>query len=100
SEIIAQLGVLRAFDVPILVGPSRKSFLKKQQSRDTEFATAAAVAASVLQGAHIVRVHDVASMKAVVDVVDAIRQAAEADGEQPVTRRAGSAGSSGNFAVR
>ena len=100
SEIIAQLGVLRAFDVPILVGPSRKSFLKKEQSRDTEFATAAAVAASVLQGAHIVRVHDVASMKAVVDVVDAIRQAAEADSEQPITRRAGSAGNSGSFAVR
>ena len=64
------------FDVPILVGPSRKSFLKKEQEVLTEFATAGAVAASILNGANIVRVHDVRAMKSVVEVVDAIRQAA------------------------
>jgi dihydropteroate synthase len=56
SEIIARLGQLRVFDLPIVVGPSRKSFLKKEGELDTEFATAAAVTASILSGAHIVRV--------------------------------------------
>ncbi len=81
SEILASLGQLRVFDLPILVGPSRKSFLKKDQQALTEFATAGAVAASVLNGAHILRVHDVRAMKSVVEVVDAIREAAQSDME-------------------
>src|SRR5581483_4588916 len=40
SEIIANLGLLRTFDVPILIGPSRKSFLKREDPEGTEFATA------------------------------------------------------------
>jgi dihydropteroate synthase len=75
SEILANLGELRVFDLPILVGPSRKLFLKKEQEVLTEFATAGAVAASILNGANIVRVHDVKPMRSVVEVVDAIRQA-------------------------
>jgi dihydropteroate synthase len=75
SEIIAHLGALRSFDLPILIGPSRKSFLRKAQDDLTEFATAAAVAASILKGAQIVRVHDIKAMKSVVEVADAIRQA-------------------------
>jgi dihydropteroate synthase len=75
SEILANLGELRVFDLPILVGPSRKSFLKKEQEVSTEFATAGAVAAGILNGASIVRVHDVKAMKSVAEVVDAIRQA-------------------------
>lgn len=75
SEIIAQLDVLRSFGVPIVIGPSRKSFLKKEQPQETEFATAAAVAACILNGAHIVRVHDVKVMKTVAEVADAIRDA-------------------------
>ena len=81
SEILANLGELRVFDMPILVGPSRKSFLKKEQEVLTEFATAGAVGASILNGAHIVRVHDVRAMKSVVEVVDAIRQAAPGETE-------------------
>ncbi len=84
SEIIAQLGLLRSFDVPILIGPSRKAFLKKEQQEDTEFATAGAVAACILNGAHIVRVHNVKAMKTVAEVVDAIRQSTPEDEEQPV----------------
>jgi len=76
SEILANLDELRTFDLPILVGPSRKSFLKKEQETLTEFATAGAVAASILNGADMVRVHDVRAMKSVIEVVDAIRQAA------------------------
>ncbi|MGI8958198.1 MAG: dihydropteroate synthase [Bryobacteraceae bacterium] len=81
AEILANLGELRVFDLPILVGPSRKSFLKKEQEILTEFATAGAVAASILNGASIVRVHDVRGMKSVVEVVDAIRQATPSEME-------------------
>jgi dihydropteroate synthase len=76
SEIIASLDLLRTFDVPIMVGPSRKSFLKKDQEVLTEFATAAAVTACILNGAQMVRVHDVKAMKSVAEVADLIRQSA------------------------
>ena len=82
SEIIARLGQLRVFDQPIAVGPSRKSFLKKEGDLDTEFATAAAVTASILSGAHIVRVHDVKAMKVVAEITDVIQQARERDEEE------------------
>ena len=82
SEIIANLELLRVFDLPILIGPSRKSFLRKEQELATEFATAAAVTAAVLHGAHLVRVHDVAAMKAVLEVADVIRQSVHEDDQQ------------------
>ena len=75
AEIIANLQELSFFDLPIVAGPSRKSFLKKEEPEGTEFATAAAVTACILNGAHVVRVHDVKAMKNVVEVADAIRQA-------------------------
>ncbi len=81
SEIIARLSELRAFDLPLVVGPSRKSFLKKDGEGETEFATAAAVAASILCGAHIVRVHDVKAMKVVAEITDTIQQAREHEEE-------------------
>jgi dihydropteroate synthase len=74
--------------LPILIGPSRKSFLKKEQPEQTEFATAGAVAASILNGAHIVRVHNIRAMRAVVEVVDSVRQYHETDTEPaPVQTR-------------
>jgi dihydropteroate synthase len=72
SELIAWLGQLTALDHPIMVGPSRKSFLAQPDETATKFATAAAVTASILAGAHIVRVHDVAEMRAVVHMADEI----------------------------
>lgn len=75
AEIISQLHVLGGFDGPIAIGPSRKSFLKAQGEEELEFATAAAVAASILHGAHILRVHDVKRMKIVAEVTDSIRYA-------------------------
>jgi dihydropteroate synthase len=72
SEILAQLGELVRLELPILVGPSRKHFLAKESSDATEFATAAAVAAAILNGAHMVRVHDVKAMRAVAEVSDEI----------------------------
>ncbi|HEY7337930.1 MAG TPA: dihydropteroate synthase [Bryobacteraceae bacterium] len=75
AEILAQLGALAWLELPILAGPSRKHFLSRESAEQTEFATAAAVAAAILHGAHIVRVHDVKSMRIVADVADEIVRA-------------------------
>jgi dihydropteroate synthase len=77
AEILAQLESLMRLEVPILVGASRKHFLARESTLETEFATAAAVTAAILHGAHIVRVHDVKAMKAVVEVADEIVHAGE-----------------------
>jgi dihydropteroate synthase len=74
---LAGLPRLQAIGRPILSGPSRKSFLKAAAGETPPagriWGTAAAVTASVLLGAHIVRVHDVAEMVQVVRTADAIR---------------------------
>jgi dihydropteroate synthase len=76
AEILAHLKQLAALDYPILVGPSRKSFLAQSSESGTLYATAAAVTAAVLNGAHIVRVHDVQEMRVVVQVAEEIARAA------------------------
>ena len=81
--LIKHLQAFRSLDVPILIGPSRKAFIRKilkdRHSEDlrpdlplVETGTQAAVAAAVLNGAHIVRVHDVASTTATVKILDAM----------------------------
>ena len=75
AELIAHLGAFTSLGVPLLVGPSRKQFLKQETERATEFATAAAAAAAVLNGAHLVRVHDLESMRPAVEVAEAIFKA-------------------------
>jgi dihydropteroate synthase len=75
-EALRRLPELAALDRPVLAGPSRKSFIGKVLDLPVSerlMGTAAAVAACVLGGAHIVRVHDVAEMAQVVRVCDAIR---------------------------
>ena len=72
AEILARLRELAGLDLPILTGPSRKSFLEHPTERETLFATAAAVTAAILGGAHMVRVHDVSEMRAAADVADEI----------------------------
>jgi len=76
---LAGLPRLQGLGRPLLVGPSRKSFLTSATGpldpAGRDWATASAVTASVLLGAHIVRVHAVAPMVQVVRVADAIRQA-------------------------
>ena len=94
---LANLPSLRRLDRPILVGPSRKSFLATalggRGASEREWGTAAAVAAAVCLGAHVVRVHDVAAHVDVVRVADAIRAAAGPIGpdivEDSVPRAAG-----------
>ena len=79
--VLSRLPELRALDRPLLVGPSRKSFLGTVTglpAGERLFGTAAAVAASVLGGAHLVRVHDVAEMVQVVKVCDALLAATPA----------------------
>ena len=77
SEILARLEELARLDLPVLVGPSRKSFLARKEKIATEFAGASAVAASILAGAHMVRVHDVSEMRVVAEVADEILKAGE-----------------------
>ena len=76
---LANLGDLARLERPILSGPSRKSFLVEAigptPPAERDWGTAAAVTASILFGAHMVRVHSVAQMVAVVRVADHIRQA-------------------------
>lgn len=75
--VLAQLDALAALDRPILVGPSRKSFLQEAVGErppgDREWGTAAAVASAVLMGAHVVRVHGVREMVQVVRTADRVR---------------------------
>jgi dihydropteroate synthase len=76
AEILARLDEFAALEFAIMVGPSRKSFLPQTAEAPADSllqcATAAAVTAAILGGAHIVRVHDVAEMKLVVEVADQI----------------------------
>jgi len=74
-RIIRNLSTLRACGVPILIGTSRKSFIGRitqEQPADRSEGTAATVAAAIMNGANILRVHDVAAMKKVAAVTDAI----------------------------
>ena len=77
--LLAGLERLGGLGYPLLVGPSRKSFLQEALGERPpalrEWGTAAAVAAAVLGGAHIVRVHGVKAMADVVKTIDAIRDA-------------------------
>jgi dihydropteroate synthase len=76
--VLAHLHRLAKLDRPILSGPSRKSFLKQaigdRAPDEREWATAAAVTASVLLGAHIIRVHGVRAMADVARVADQLRE--------------------------
>ena len=74
-EILRSLRKFHRFGYPVLVGPSRKSFigtLLDLPVTDRLEGTAAAIAVSIMNGANIVRVHDVKEMKRVATVVDAI----------------------------
>ncbi|HSB11311.1 MAG TPA: dihydropteroate synthase [Blastocatellia bacterium] len=73
--IINHLDRFEPFDLPLMIGTSRKSFIGKLTGRVESqriFGTAASVAASILHGAHIVRVHDVKEMVEVARVIDAM----------------------------
>lgn len=75
--LLAGLPRLHALGRPLLIGPSRKSFLTVAMGQTTpperDWGTAAAVTSAILSGAHIVRVHAVGPMVQVARVADAIR---------------------------
>ena len=74
-EVLGRLKELAALQRPLLLGPSRKSFIGKVLDLpvgERLWGTAAAVAACVLGGAHLVRVHDVREMAQVARLCDAI----------------------------
>lgn len=78
--VLRHLEVLRRFDLPILVGPSRKSFIGKvlgQPVQERLLGSLSSVAVAVVQGAHIVRVHDVKETRQVVKLCDAIMEVPE-----------------------
>ncbi|HUL60850.1 MAG TPA: dihydropteroate synthase [Anaeromyxobacteraceae bacterium] len=81
--ILAGLAALKALGRPLLVGPSRKSFIGKVTGARVEArlpGTLAAVAVAVLAGAAWVRVHDVAAAREAARVAAAIRDAVPAAG--------------------
>ena len=78
-EALARLDEFGELGCPLVVGPSRKSFLARAlggsvPATSRDWATAAAVTAAVLAGAHIVRVHAVREMLQVARVADEIRR--------------------------
>jgi len=82
-ELLQELPRLAKLGYPLLVGTSRKSFLGATLARDGQpappderlWGTAATVTASILGGAHIVRVHDVVEMVQVARVADCVLDA-------------------------
>jgi dihydropteroate synthase len=80
--LLAHQEELRELGLPILVGPSRKSFLGRTLAplhggvsapvKDRDHATVAATVAAILAGAHVVRVHDVRPAVEAAAIADAI----------------------------
>ena len=77
-ELLQRLNELKVLDLPMLVGVSRKSFMRpilnKNDAKDRVWGTAAACYSAIARGANIIRVHDVAEMHDVCRVADAIER--------------------------
>jgi dihydropteroate synthase len=83
-QLIAHIDRLAGLDLPILVGPSRKAFIRKILKNDdqkdlrpdlpiVETGTQAVIAALALKGVHMVRVHHVANTVATLKMIDALK---------------------------
>lgn len=73
--LINRLAELAELGMPLLIGPSRKSFIGhvlERPASDRLLGTVAACAAAIFRGAHALRVHDVAEVVQVVRMVDSI----------------------------
>jgi dihydropteroate synthase len=84
--LIQRLHEFKTLKVPIMIGTSRKAFIRNilkdnaaqeinADSVMVEGGTQASVAAAILNGAHIIRVHDVANTRVTVKIIDAIKNA-------------------------
>lgn len=79
-KILAQLGEIVKLNQPLMVGLSRKGFIGELTGKpvaEREMGNAAAMAMAVWQGAHILRVHDVAAMKDSIRVAQALRNSCD-----------------------
>ncbi len=78
-EIINRLDEFNGFEKPILIGPSRKSFIGKLLGdlpvQDRLEGTAASIAIGISKGANIIRVHDIKEMSRVAKIADAVTRA-------------------------
>lgn len=77
-QLLNRLSEFKSLKLPILVGPSRKSFIGVMLNLPPDerlFGTAAAVCISIYNGANIIRVHDVKEMSQVAQMADAIKNA-------------------------
>ena len=85
-ELIEKINMFSSLDVPVLIGPSRKAFIRKLLAEDAllenendschdlvETGTQAAVSAAILNGAHMIRVHNVARARATAKIIDSIK---------------------------
>jgi dihydropteroate synthase len=73
--ILNRLDRFESFELPLMIGTSRKSFIGRLTGRpkgDRVFGTAASVTAAIIRGAHIIRVHDVKEMVEVARITDAL----------------------------
>jgi dihydropteroate synthase len=77
-ELLQRLSELKVLNLPMLVGVSRKSFMRpilnQEDAQDRVWGTAAACYGAIARGADILRVHDVAQMYDVCRVADAIER--------------------------
>ena len=77
-ELLQRLNELKALSLPMLVGVSRKSFMRpilhQDDAKQRVWGTAAACYSAIARGADILRVHDVAQMHDVCRVADAIER--------------------------
>jgi dihydropteroate synthase len=75
-ELLRRLGELKALNLPLLVGTSRKAFIGRildgAPANERAWGTAATVAIAIANGADLIRVHDVAEMAQVARVTDAV----------------------------
>jgi dihydropteroate synthase len=84
-QLFQQLSAFKTFNLPLLVGPSRKSFigqiLQKNHPQERVWGTAAACCKAIAQGADILRVHDVAAMVDVAKVADVLCRLLKTEGK-------------------
>ena len=77
-EIIRSLNLLSELNSPILTGPSNKAFIARivgTKAEDREIGTMAVIACAIMNGAHIIRVHNVEKAVKTAKIVDAIKRA-------------------------
>ncbi len=84
--LLAHLGELQQFALPVLAGISRKRFLTAHLPEVTETSrietTIAANAAAILSGAHLLRVHDIPAARAAASVADMLLSSAQPDDDE------------------